>query len=564
MYPHTSHLTPHTSHLTPLLVFCFLLLSCARQVAPSGGPKDITPPKVVAEKPENGSTNFHGKIIKITFDEFVTLNNPNENVIFSPPMNKRVDYSTQGKSVVIRMNDTLQPNTTYNLFFSDCILDFHEGNKLNGYNYAFATGDSIDKHILEGKVENAETNKPEAGAFVLLYEENIDSLPLTTRPNYITKTDEQGKFSFLHLKPKPYKAFALQDINSDLMYNLPNEQIAFIDSMFETKYYETDSLRKADTISMIHLRMFLEEDTVQILNPYLNPQMGVYRFPFKLPVHSYDMKLEGSNPIDFFSTLNPTNDTISLYLKTFFTDSAIVYLHTDSIRIDTVELLPFKNPAQLGKNQKPPVPVLKVSLSNKDNLYTPTLFNFFYPLKPADSIRMFVVATQLNGKDTTTVYLNIPDDFVMQLEVPFVFEPKINYSLWVADSTFYGYDDSTHDTLTFSLSKKTEKDYGNLIIHYKMDEDMDTDYIVELLTSNQSVISKDIISYSKTIEYKHLLPGIYRFRVVEDSNKNGKWDTGNYKMKIQPEKIFLIEKEINVRGFWDIEEAIELSAPTIK
>jgi hypothetical protein len=476
-------------------------------------------------------------------------------------MNERVDYSTQGKSVLVKFNDTLRSNTTYNLLFSDCIQDYHEGNKLSGYNYAFSTGDSIDKHKLFGTVVNAETNKAEAGIFVMLYEEDVDSLPLTVRPNYITKTNERGAFGFHHLKQKNYKIFALKDINSDFKYNLPNELIAFADSTFEAKYYETDSLFHADSESAITLRLFQEADTVQLLAPYLNPQAGVYHFPFKIPIHSFNLKIESDTTITSFSKLNDTRDTISMYLKTFFKDWANAFIYTDFVRRDTVELQPYKLPQRTVKAQTPPPPTLKISLSNKEDLYAPALLNFSYPIKPLDSAEMFVVATLFTGKDTTAIHVNIPDDFVMQIPVPFNFEPKINYTLWFKDSLFYGYDDATHDTITFSFSKKTEKDYGNLIIHYKVDANNDADFLVELLSSNQKAIVNEVISSSKTVEYKHLLPGIYRIRVVEDRNKNGKWDTGNYRKKEQPEKIFFIEKEISIRGFWDIEEDVELRVP---
>ena len=547
-------------HLIFLLsAFCLLLAAgCARIVMPYGGPKDITPPKVVGERPKNGSVNFNEKIIKITFDEYVTLNNPNENVIFSPPMDERVDYTTQGKSVLVKFNDTLRHNTTYNLLFSDCIQDFHEGNKLSSYNYAFSTGDSIDRHQLFGMVVNAETNKPEAGIFVMLYEEDIDSLPLTVRPNYLTKTDLQGGFIFHHLKEKSYKIFALKDINSDLKYNLPNELIAFEDKTFQAQYYETDSLQHADTAAFITLRLFQEADTIQVLAPYTNPQAGVYHFPFKLPVNSYEITMEGDS-IFFLTKNNASGDTISLYYKTSFNNLATVYIQTDYTRTDTVELLPYKPPSSSLKTVISPK--LNINISNTEDLYAPTMLNFSYPLIPSKNVEIFVVATLLNGKDTIPISVNIPDSLVMQIPVPYCFEPKINYTLWFPDSLFYGYNDATHDTVTFSFSKKTEKDYGNLIIHYKVNESNDADFLIELLSSNKKTIFNETISSSKTVEYNHIAPGNYHMRVIEDCNKNGKWDTGNYRKKEQPEKIFFIEKEIIIKGFWDVEEDVKLWVP---
>jgi hypothetical protein len=178
-----------------------------------------------------------------------------------------------------------------------------------------------------------------------------------------------------------------------------------------------------------------------------------------------------------------------------------------------------------------------------------------------DSVELFIIATLRSEKDTTTVFVSIPDSFVMQVPISFKFEPKINYTVRLRDSLFFGYDGTTNDSLVSSFSKKTEKDYGNLILNYKVDNKVSTDYIVELLSSNQKVVRKDFISYSKTLEYKHLLPGNYHLKVTEDRNRNGKWDTGNYRKKLQPERIFFIEKDITIRGFWDIEMDIDLRAP---
>jgi hypothetical protein len=305
------------------------------------------------------------------------------------------------------------------------------------------------------------------------------------------------------------------------------------------------------------LRLFQEEDTVQLLDPVKNPQKGVYHFPYKIPVNSYDIRIESDTPLDYFDQISATNDTISLYLKTFFKDTTVVYITTNMDRIDTVELLPFKTPQRMGRGQKAQPQSLKINLANKDELYLPTMLNFSYPLVPADSVPLLLIAAVKGGHDTTKLYLNVPDQFVMQLPLPFNFEPKVNYTLFLKDSLFYGYDGTSHDTLKLTLSKKTEKDYGNLIIQYKVNTDNGYDFIVELL-SDKKTVRKNIISDSQTLEYKNLSPGNYRIKIIEDRNKNGKWDTGNYRKKIQPERIFNIDKEITIRGFWDIEDEVDL------
>ena len=46
--------------------------------------------------------------------------------------------------------------------------------------------------------------------------------------------------------------------------------------------------------------------------------------------------------------------------------------------------------------------------------------------------------------------------------------------------------------------------------------------------------------------------------VIKDANGNGKWDTGNYLKKIQPEEVEYLKESINVRANWEFNEIIEI------
>ena len=145
-----------------------LLCRCANIVSPAGGPKDDKSPVVLEAMPANNSTNFKGKTIHITFDEFVTLNNPSNNVLISPPMNKKPTFRTSGKTLIIKFEEPLRANTTYSINFGDAIKDLHEGNVFKGYTYNFSTGDKIDSLSIKGKVISAATLKPAEKFFVAL------------------------------------------------------------------------------------------------------------------------------------------------------------------------------------------------------------------------------------------------------------------------------------------------------------------------------------------------------------------------------------------------------------
>ena len=186
-----------------IVVFCLLLLSlagCAKIVLPTGGPKDTTPPVVTKEVPANRSTLFNSKSIKISFNEFVVLNNPNKTVIVSPPFAEAPELEIVNKSVVIHLPDSLRANTTYSIALAETIKDYTEGNPISIYEYTFSTGNNIDSFMLKGSVTDALSLEKVKDVFVFLYKDDIDSLPLTTRPDHLTKTNGSGQFVFNNIK----------------------------------------------------------------------------------------------------------------------------------------------------------------------------------------------------------------------------------------------------------------------------------------------------------------------------------------------------------------------------
>lgn len=236
-------------------VLMFSFLACANVVSPSGGPKDTVPPIVLKTSPENQSTNFSTKEIHITFDEFVTLNNPNGNILISPPLDHSPEYKLNGKSLIIKFKEPLKSETTYSFNFGEAIKDLHEGNIFKDYSFVFSTGDDIDTLILEGKLLQAADHKPSADFFVMLYSDNndtisFDSLPYFVKPNYITKSNKDGVFKFSGVKDDNYLIFALKDGNSNYRFDLPNEDIAFLDSLVRPYYIPTKSIHDSTATSL--------------------------------------------------------------------------------------------------------------------------------------------------------------------------------------------------------------------------------------------------------------------------------------------------------------------------
>ena len=526
-----------------------LLAGCAKVVTPTGGPKDTEPAKMLKEDPPSGSVNFSESQIKITFDEFFTLNNPSENVLISPPLATAPKYLINGKTLVVKFEDTLQANTTYNMVFSDCIKDYHEGNALSYYHYSFSTGAAIDSFTIRGNVLNAATLEGCKDFLVMLYRQDVDSLPLTTLPDYVTKSLSNGSFTFDNIAPGDYKLFALKDINANMLYDLPNEQIAYADQPVSA-VYATQGDSSSTPVETVNILCFEKTAEYPQLTRVENPAPGTYIIPYKSPVNHFSAQPLG-NSLPYYEAVNPTQDTIVWYMKERVTDTLSFVLNADD-HLDTVFLTPYKAKSVGRSNKNEQQKSLSITVKNQGHRFKPLTLVFPTPIRPADSIPV----TLITRKDTTTLRLSVPDTFVKRLELPLTFEDKINYTIIIPDSVFWDFNGRTNDSVKVQFETHSVKDYGNLTMEYICPGNPQH-YIAQLLKDN-TILQEDRFSASTKISYPYLEPGNYRIKVIEDRNDNGRWDSGNYELKQQPERVWFFSHPISIRAYWDSEEQFEI------
>ena len=532
------------------------LAGCAKISTPQGGPKDSTPPKVLKTEPEDGTVQFGEKQIRIHFDEYVTLNNPTNNVLISPPLATAPEYTVRGKSVVVKFKDTLRANTTYNIVFSDAIKDFHEGNPLGYLHYSFSTGDSLDDFMVRGNLLDAKTLAPVKDFFVMLYKGTADSLPLTVLPDYVSKSLSDGSFTLKNIAAGDYRIFALKDINNNLRYDLPNEEIAFLDesvTAFRTLPDSAADSLKAGLPTLL-LLTFAATDTAQQLAHYENPAAGIYKFPYKVRVGLFSAHALSPSP-DYFEQINPTRDTVTWYFKTPLTDTTAFILSADG-QTDTVRLSPFREKAASGRGRTQAKPVLTAKFLHAGEYHRPLTLQFPYPIRPADSFDVWVYSQQQNRKDTAVYRYAVPDTFLTELPMPMNVTEKKTYSVIIRDSVFFGYNDLSNDTLRTQFSTKSEKDYGTLTMNYALPDD-GRQYVATLWLKD-NIIQEDILTSSKAISYRFLNPETYRVSVFRDENRNGRWDPGDYRSKRQPEKMFAFPQNISIRAYWENEETFNI------
>ncbi|MBQ9473132.1 MAG: Ig-like domain-containing protein [Bacteroidales bacterium] len=234
-------------YMAPIAAALLLLGACARQGYPSGGPRDTAPPAMQRTEPENGTVDYSATRFFIEFDEYVTLKDPDHNVIVSPPLAHRAEYSTKGHGVQVRLYDTLLPNTTYIFSFQEAIADYNEGNLLPRIDYVFSTGPAIDSMQIKGRVVDAVTCEPVKSAItVAAYAVADDSAVVSGNPDYVTRCNAAGFFTLPYLRLAAYRLVAFDDANSNLRYD-PAEAVAWTDTLVACKPMPTKAPK--DTVT---------------------------------------------------------------------------------------------------------------------------------------------------------------------------------------------------------------------------------------------------------------------------------------------------------------------------
>lgn len=537
-------------HFLYILFISFLVASCAQILAPTGGPKDVQPPLLLSSSPENKALNITNPQFVFTFDEFFTLQNPNDKILISPPLNSNPEFKIKGKSLIINISDTLKQNTTYSFVFSDCIKDITENNTLANFTFLFSTGNFLDSNIIQGKVINAETLEAEKNVFVLLYKNSNDSLPRTEKPYYITKTNETGYFYFPALSEFDYSIYALNDKNNNLIFDQIKEPFAF-----ENQTIKSSLSNSLNEKSNLILRLFTHADSSQKILRTLNLAKGVHAIVFKSQTEKVNIQslTQNISPNRFLTEWNKSKDTLTLF-DTQLTSDTISFLITDVNFSDTIHFITQKEvQRKFGKKNSEDKKYLNAKLVNADELYKPTYFEFDYPLNEIKTNRIQIIK---NTKDTIWVNLKSNNDFPRRVYLDFIKEEKTKYSIVIPDSAFIGVNGLENDTLKQNFVVKAESDYGNFIVNLKY---KNTTPVIVILTDDKgNIIQETLLSSQQILEFKHLLPSNYRLFFILDNNKNGKWDTGNFSIKLQPEIKIELSKKVLVKANWDIEEEIDL------
>jgi hypothetical protein len=560
----------NTSVSPPLLLtalYIVLLAGCAQIVKPTGGPKDIIPPKPISYTPADKSVNFNSKTIYIVFDEYIQLKNISDQLIVSPPLKRRPEIKLKGKGIEIILHDTLLKNTTYTFNFGNSISDLHEGNILKNFQYVFSTGDYLDSITLKGNVRDAYTGEPVKQASVLLYFSSAfsDSTIYKKNPSYCGLTDDNGNYKIEHLKPEEYNLVSMYKCASDYLYHPGTQTIGF-----------SGNPLKLESNDSANLYMFKEENLKLHLMKARGIEQGRVMIVFSKHTDSLtirQMKREANEDEQTLLQYSVTGDTVTYWLSQVHAgvrsaqvlDSLrFIVLRKDSV-LDTGVVYSF--PAVPKPDKKKPPPSLKIStnISEREpfDFHQKILLQFSHPIAGYDRTKLFL----LMRKDTLAYSFDTSNyPYSLLLSPAKALEPDSLYRLALYPGAFKDIFGLTNDTLILKFSIQEPTYYGTLSFSVKINPServiragQQGNYLLQMLDANNNVFRQNKTTGTGTFFFDALPPGNYRFRIIDDRNNNGRWDAGNYLNGIEPERIYYYKDGVQIRSNWDLTQSWKLN-----
>ena len=527
-------------------VLSILIISgCAKRGSPTGGPIDSIPPILVNASPKLNSINFDSEEIRLTFDEFVKLDKVSDQLIISPPLDKSSyevkPLSGVTKKVFLKFIDSLETETTYTINFGNSIKDNNEGNPLTFFNYTFSTGETIDSLYIKGNISDAFNEETDDYVSIHLYRIDSvfnDSIIFKNRPTYISNSLDSTSYQFQNLKEGKYLIIALKDIDDNYFFDPFYDKIGFIDSLI--------TLPKD---SLIDFKLFKEETTLIWDKPhFINSEKIGFGYYGKLDLKN--IKIESSIPdsINYTYTKEIDKDTLIFWLSQNSFDS----LNFNLIEKDTTKLTTIK----FDRARDTLIDSLSISPKTDNVIHLKETFKLSsnIPLKNiTDSLITIRDIDSLIVPFTSSI-----NDNLDQIDIEFEVSPSDNYRVFILPKAINDIRGVSNDTLQYNVVSQSLEDYGN--VYLDVIRNSTSKFILQMIDSNGDVIREfKNVNQDTTYNFDYIRPGKYTFRLIEDTNNNDIWDTGNYLKKIKPESVYYFLNELEVRANWDLNETFNLN-----
>jgi uncharacterized protein (DUF2141 family) len=521
---------------------------CANQTSPNGGPQDKKPPALISSNPKNNQRNFSGEKIELTFDEYIKLKDPSEEIMISPTVGKETKFQVKKNSLVIVPKLKLAENTTYNISFRDAVQDINEGNPVFNLRLAFSTGDEIDSLSVSGNVYQLFKEEPPEKITVALYQADTFNI-FNHQPIYFTRTDKKGNFTITNLKAGLYRIYAFDDKSKNLKVESKSERFGFLTKKFnpadkvdtlkiplmqvDARPIKITSIRNTTRTSSIRLNKAI--DSIRVESEYQN----------------YFIKYFGDqqNEIVFYGILEeqPLEDSlkINLHLKDSTGNKLDTIAYVKSLKVKTIKekftinFTPTRYDYQAG------------------TITTTGNFNKLISSINTDSIYIQIDSTHFKAvekKNITidTLHHQVKLSVALKLPKPETENPTTNPILIFGKGAFVSIEQDSSKARNEVIKIEKEDALGSLSVAISTKQQ---DYILQLLNGKGEVLETKPNVKKHTFSF--LSPQEYKLRIIIDRNGNKKWDPGNFEKGVEPESVILYKTfdgktSVPVRANWEV------------
>lgn len=554
-----SHIFQKITIIAAVAAIC--LFSCARQSTPTGGPKDTEPPKVdTLNSTRNFSTRFSQRRIELVFDEWVQLSDVGTQVVVSPTLSKRPEITLKGKKVVFQLaeGDTLRPNTTYTINFGTAVKDFHENNPAKDLRFVFSTGDYLDSLQVGGAVADAFSGEPVENVSVMLYENLGDSVVRKERPYYFARTDKLGRFLFQNVRVGVFKIVVIEDASGDLKWDGQNERIGFPDSLLALN----DSVKP-----FFNMKIFKSQSKLRLFdNKTL--RYGLVKLAFTATPDSVPVRADAPG---LRYLIEKTQDTLLVWYDLPEPAPIQLFVGGDTVKVRELSresfvsnhklLLADEIPTASNKRartriaQSEGTPAPKTVKTLKQRHVKPAWLAFNTLIASVDTSKWLWAVDSVRVSD----FAAKPDSAMLRsVKIEIAWKPGKTHNLTLLPggvTDFYG--TSNADTIFRNFNVMPEKQLGGLNLTVQGLK-TGSRYVLQLLSGNtveeERVFEAD--AAEKKLIFTYLPAAAYTAQLVEDRNGNGRWDTGDYFARRQPEPVF--SKKLDpLRANWEVEAAMQ-------
>ncbi|QNH62291.1 Ig-like domain-containing domain [Hymenobacter sediminicola] len=515
---------------------------CASISSPQGGPRDVTPPKLVSSSPANGARNARTQEIRLVFSEPVQVKDLQKNLIIAPTIAEDNKYKVREErnAITLLFEKPLEENTTYSFNFGTSISDITESLPAAEATVSFSTGAVLDSGAVQGTVRDLLTQKPADAAAVLLYPETDTAALRKGKPYYLARTDKAGAYKLRNLKAGRYRLYALADKNQNTRYD-EGEKIAYLPQPVTIG-------PRPDTVQLELVRP-------DARRPLVSGQQAAptqYRVSYNEGLRTAVLAPLGGATTPALSEaiqLAEAGRTVALFRTAALTEGRYLLAATDSAGNtgrDTINVK-FQGTAP---SRRPPIYSVE---GNPREVYRQGEVRFIFtePVRIAtgkpfatlqeDSTarRPLVLGTDgtLNpDRSRLTVLLNTKAKSILTLRLDTINLTTISGQRLAAKPLRLRV---TEQSGTGSLA-------GTIQTKYKR-------YDVQLLDAQGTIVAT-LNSPRATFRFDRMAPGAYTIRVLIDADADGRWRGADPKLLLPPEPVYLLPQPVQVRANWEVED----------